>query len=229
MNQTSTLSLTIIIPTLNEAGEIQHTLKPLQRWRHRGVEIIIVDGGSVDQTLQLARPMADTLMTSKPGRAQQMNRAAQRAQSDYLLFLHADTQLPDAAFERLGKAFRQEVAWGHFDVQLPGHQTLLRVVETMMNLRSRITGIATGDQAIFVNRALFEATGGFPEIALMEDIALSSHLKRHARAHCLETKVITSSRRWEQNGPLRTIALMWLLRLRFFFGANPEKLAKLYR
>ena len=218
--------ISIVMPTLNEARGITATLTPLQALRHAGHEIIVVDGGSTDDTMAQAAPLADHLLIAPSGGARQMNAGAAAAAGDVLLFLHADTMLPlDAATHII--AVRNHL-WGRFDVRLTGAHPLLRIVESMMNMRSRLTGIATGDQALFVERALFLAVGGFPEQPLMEDIALSRQLRRHGRPLCLRAKVTTSSRRWEQNGVVSTILLMWRLRLAYFLGADPARLARLY-
>ncbi len=222
--------ISIIVPTLNEAAQIATTLQALQPLRAAGHEVIVVDGGSTDGTVVLARPLADAIFPSPRGRSRQMNAGAEQAGGDILLFLHADTRLPeDAVPAVLNGLAHTGKAWGRFDVRLSGRHPLLRVVERMMNLRSRLTGIATGDQAMFVRREAFQAVGGFPEIALMEDIACSRLLKRACGAPlCLATPVITSSRRWEENGILRTIVFMWRLRLAYFFGVSPERLAQQY-
>ena len=221
--------LSIIVPTLNEAAGIVSFLQALQRLRERSVELILVDGGSGDGTIAAASPLVDLILFSKRGRALQMNAGAAHASGDVLLFLHADTRLPDDA-ERLILDGLHETGrrWGRFDVRLSGAPPMLRVVEWMMNLRSRLTGIATGDQALFVERRLFDEVGEFPAIALMEDVALSAALKRHGRPLCLPQRVIASSRRWEKHGIWRTIALMWRLRLAYFLGAESERLAEIY-
>ncbi len=220
--------LSIVMPVLNEAEIIVSALHALEPLRRHSTELIVVDGGSVDATVELARPLAGEVIRTLPGRARQMNRGARAASGDYLLFLHADTRLPSDAPRLLLALFRQRAVWGRFDVRLSGPRRTLRLVEWLMNRRSRLTGIATGDQAIFVRRDWFETIGGYPEIPLMEDIALSARLKKIVRPVCLEEPVVTSSRRWEQRGVLRTVLLMWWLRLRFFFGADPEKLARAY-
>jgi len=218
----------IIIPVLNEAAIIRQTLQRLQASRHRNVEVIVVDGGSCDGTLELVKPLADQVISASKGRARQMNLGAQRAAGEYLLFLHADTRLPDHWLSILADVAERSAAWGRFDVRLSGRHPLLRVIETLMNWRSRASGIATGDQAIFVRRELFERIGGFPDNALMEDIVLSRRLKSCAAPLCLRDQVVTSSRRWEENGIFKTVLLMWWLRLRFFFGADPDRLARIY-
>ena len=221
--------ISIIIPVLNEATLIVDTLLSLQPLRAAGHELIVVDGGSTDASVILSQPLADQVIKSPCGRSQQMNRGAKAANGEILLFLHADTFLPRGADRMImqGMDGRKKV-WGRFDVELLGKHPLLRMVEFLMNLRSRFFGIATGDQGIFVRRELFERVGGFPEIDLMEDIALSKILKKWSRPLCLWQRVLTSSRRWETKGVLRTILLMWFLRLAFFYKVNPRRLTKLY-
>ena len=223
------MKLSIIIPTLDEADVIVATLTPLQSLRRAGHEVVLADGGSRDATTMLAAPLVDKLLSGPRGRARQMNAGAGAASGDWLLFLHADTLLPahvdEIMFDALAHA---RGLWGRFDVRLSGVQTPLRVIEATMNLRSRVTGIATGDQAIFVERALFVRVGGFPDLALMEDIALSRMLKRHGPPLCLRARVVTSSRRWESRGVVRTVLLMWCLRLAYFFGADPQRLVRRY-
>jgi len=207
---------------------ISEALVRLQPLRHQRTEIIVVDGGSTDRSADLARELVSRVIPASMGRAAQMNAGARLAIGDYLLFLHIDTRLPENADLALMKVFETGAVWGRFDVRLSGDRPLLRIIETSMNWRSRLTGIATGDQAVFVRRDVFEHVGGFPEISLMEDIALSERLKRIARPVCLRERVITSSRRWEQNGTARTILLMWKLRLLYFLGADPATLAAVY-
>ena len=192
--------------------------------RGRGHEVIVVDGGSSDGTAQLAAPLCDRVLKSEKGRARQMNAGAREATGDALLFLHADTRLPADA-DHVVIAALERAAWGRFDVRIEGRHRLLAVVACAMNLRSRLTGIATGDQAIFVRR---EAFPGFPELPLMEDIAFSKSMKRHGRPACLRERVVTSGRRWERAGVLRTIGLMWRLRLLYALGISPQRLARDY-
>ena len=215
--------LSIVIPVLNEAGTIGGALGRLQALRERGAEVIVVDGGSTDGTAALAAPLADRVASSARGRAKQMNAGASLARGDVLLFLHADTCVPGDA-DRLVAGH----AWGRFDVRIASTAPALRVVAAMMNWRSRLTGIATGDQAIFAATDLFRRAGGFPDIALMEDIAFSTRAKRLAPPACLSARVTTSGRRWEKHGVLRTILMMWWLRLAYAMGADPEKLARRY-
>jgi rSAM/selenodomain-associated transferase 2 len=221
--------LSIIIPVLDEAAGIAGTLAALAPCRARGSEVIVVDGGSRDGTADLSRPLADRVLHAPRGRATQMNAGAAASCGDVLLFLHADTRLPEDAdrliLERIAASRR---AWGRFDAAIDGRSPLLRLVAASMNLRSRITGIATGDQATFVTRAAFDRVGGFPEIALMEDVVLSARLKRVSRPIAFRERVITSGRHWEKRGVARTILLMWRLRLAHFFGAEPATLARRY-
>ena len=199
-------------------------LEALAALRARGHEVIVVDGGSSDGTPELAAPLCDRVVLARRGRALQMNAGAALARGDALLFLHADSFLPARADELVCAALETRV-WGRFDVTIEARTWLLGVVARAMNLRSRLSGIATGDQAIFVRRAAFP---GFPEIALMEDIAFSKRMKRLGRPACLRARVRTSGRRWEARGVLRTIGLMWRLRLAYFLGAHPDELARRY-
>jgi rSAM/selenodomain-associated transferase 2 len=222
-------TLSIIIPVFNEGEGIAATLDALADLRALGVEVIVVDGGSRDATIQRARLRADRVISAPRGRAAQMNAGAEKASGGVLLFLHADTRLPADTDHVLIKGLeRSGRAWGRFDVRIEGRHLLLFVVGWLMNLRSRVTGIATGDQAIFVKRDAFHEVGGFPTIELMEDIALSKRLKRVSRPLCLRERVVTSGRRWEEHGVLRTMVLMWRLRLAYFFGADPAELARQY-
>jgi rSAM/selenodomain-associated transferase 2 len=225
----SDVRLSIIMPVLDEEAVIAEALRALSPLRARGTEVLVVDGGSRDRTVELARPLCDRLTAAPRGRAAQMNAGASAAHGDVLLFLHADTRLPaDADRLVLDGLATSGRPWGRHDVRINGRHPLLPVIAAMMNLRSRLTGIATGDQAIFVATTAFAAVGGFPEIALMEDIVLSGRLKRLGRPLCLSAHVSTSGRRWEQHGVLRTILTMWRLRLAFFLGAEPAKLATRY-
>lgn len=222
------MKLSFIIPALNEESHIRSCLQPVQRFREIGHQVILVDGGSIDDTVELARPMVDQVIQGPRGRARQMNTGAQAATGDVLLFLHADNVLSGKMEDMPPQRIQGTRAWGRYDIRLSGSQFLLRIIEFFMNLRSRITGIATGDQVIFVTRPLFLECGGFPDLPIMEDIEFSSRLVRICRPLCLRTRVISSSRRWEQNGILKTVLKMWLLRLGYFFGADPEKLARRY-
>jgi rSAM/selenodomain-associated transferase 2 len=222
------MKLAIVMPVLDEAATIEAALAALEAYRRRGAELIVVDGGSSDETRALALPLADRVLTAPRGRATQMNAGAAAASGDVLVFLHADTRLPaDAdALVRDGLA-RSGKAWGRFDVRFAGGG-IVRAIAAAMNLRSRLTGIVTGDQAMFMTRAAFDAAGGFPPIPLMEDVAMSARLKRLGRPLALRACVTTSARRWHRHGVLRTVLLMWRLRLGFFFGADPASLARQY-
>jgi len=218
------MKLSIVLPVLDEAQRIGAALEALAPLRERGHEVIVADGGSTDGTVQLAEGRCDRLVAGARGRALQMNAGAGTATGDALLFLHADTRLPAHADDLILHTLITSL-WGRFDVEIEGRHPLLKVVACAMNVRSRLTGIATGDQAIFVRR---DAFAGFPEIALMEDVAFSKRMKRRGRPACLRARVAASGRRWESRGVLRTILLMWRLRLLYFLGARPERLARLY-
>jgi rSAM/selenodomain-associated transferase 2/rSAM/selenodomain-associated transferase 1 len=224
------MRLSIILPTLDEARAIVGTLAPLQPLRAAGHEVIVVDGGSRDATRALAAPLADRVLDGAPSRARQMNAGAAAAHGDVLLFLHADTLLPEAAAAALVRTFPPSGRrWGRFDVAIDGRPRVLRAVAWLMNRRSRLTGIATGDQAMFVDRATFHAVGGFPDQPLMEDVELSARLKRSAGSPLALTEaVVTSGRRWEAQGPWRTIVAMWRLRHAYWRGADPADLARRY-
>jgi len=221
--------ISIIIPALNEAEALAQHLPSLQSYRERGHEIILVDGGSHDRTLAVARPLVDRFIQTVKGRAHQMNEGADVAKNDILLFLHADTALPDLADNLILQALASDQhLWGRFNVSLSSEKFIFKVVSAAINLRSAISGIATGDQAIFVKKPIFEDVGLFDRIPLMEDVALSKKLLKVGRPCCLKETVRTSSRRWEKNGVWKTIFLMWRLRLAYFFGARPEKLVEQY-
>lgn len=223
-------SISIIVPALNEAPGIRNTLLALQAFRTAGHEVIVVDGGSGDATRQKAEPLADRVLVTAPGRARQMNAGAAVAVGDVLWFLHADTRCEaDAALAILECLADPQRVWGRFDVRLSGTHPTLRIIERAMNLRSRLTRIATGDQGIFVRRRRFERIGGFPEQPIMEDIALSRALRCIAPPCCLRSRLTTSSRRWERYGVFRTVLLMWRLRLAYFIGVDPRSLARSYR
>jgi rSAM/selenodomain-associated transferase 2 len=220
--------LSIIIPVLDEAAEIAQALAVLAPLRGRGAEVIVVDGGSRDGTPEAARPLADVVITAPRGRGSQMNAGAAAAHGDVLLFLHADTRLPPNADRLVLDALAQKRAWGRFDVTIAGRSSLLRIVAATMNWRSRVSGIATGDQAMFMTRVAFAGAHGFPDIPLMEDIVMSRRLKAIGPPACLAARVTTSGRRWDRDGIVRTIFMMWRLRLAFFLGVKPARLARQY-
>lgn len=221
-------ALCIVVPVLDEAETLAARLHALDPFRQRGARVVVVDGGSQDDTLAIARAHADLALLAPRGRAAQMNAGAAACPADVLLFLHADTALPDDADDLVRRAMQGPCRWGRFDVHIDSPRRALRLVSTMMNLRSRWTGIATGDQALFVDHALFRRIGGFPDLALMEDIAISRVLKRHGPPACLKQRVRTSARRWQRHGVWRTVLLMWRLRAAYFFGADPKRLAVRY-
>nr|WP_273209133.1 TIGR04283 family arsenosugar biosynthesis glycosyltransferase [Marinobacter subterrani] len=222
-------SLSVVIPVWMEAGSIAITLQALQPIRARGHEVIVVDAGSTDGTAELARPLCDRVVNSEKGRAAQMNAGAALARGDLLLFLHADTRLPENALEHLSDFAGSHRAWGRFDVRLSGQRPVFRMVAWFMNQRSRLSGICTGDQAMFVRREAFEVLAGFHVMPLMEDVEFSRRLCRMSRPFCIKEPVVTDSRRWEKQGVWRTIFLMWQLRWRYWRGESPESLAQIYR
>jgi rSAM/selenodomain-associated transferase 2 len=222
-------TLSIIVPALNEAAGIATVIAGLKPLRDRGAQVVLVDGGSTDATVALARLGVDRVVTSAPGRAVQMNAGAAVATGSVLLFLHADTRLPRLADHCIRAALASGACWGRFDVHIDGRSYGLGLVAALMNMRSRWTGIATGDQAIFVDRTAFERIGGFTPMPLMEDIDLSRRLLALARPACLTDRVVTSGRRWDERGLWRTVWLMWRLRWRYWRGESPAALAKAYR
>ena len=223
------MRISIVIPVLNEEAQIVSCLERLQPMRFLGHEVIVVDGGSTDATRALAAPLCDRLLRSRPGRAAQMNLGARFAGSDVVLFLHADSQLPEDAEQAIAEALAdRKPGWGWFDVRLSGRAPVYRLIAAFMNLRARLTAVCTGDQALFVSAELFHLAGGCPGIPLMEDIAISKKLRQLARPRPLAQKVSSSSRRWERDGVARTILQMWRLRLLYFFGVAPKKLAARY-
>lgn len=221
--------LTIVVPVYNEAEVIVASLQPLQILRGHGVEIILADGGCNDTTQALAAPLCDHYLHSESGRARQMNTAAAQARGQYLLFLHADTLLPPGFHKQFFARSPSVSRWGFFPVRLSGQHWLLRWVERGMNLRSAVTRVATGDQAMWVERSAWQKLGGFKSIALMEDIELSKRLRQIAKPSVYPAPLITSSRRWETQGVVTTILLMWRLRLLYFIGVKPDVLASHYR
>ncbi|MDO9092522.1 MAG: TIGR04283 family arsenosugar biosynthesis glycosyltransferase [Rubrivivax sp.] len=221
--------LSIVMPVLDEAEGIVTTLQALAPLRAAGHEVIVVDGGSSDGTAELAMPLADRVVTSPRGRARQMNAGALQAQGDVLLFLHADTVLPAGADRCVLQALAAGRRWGRFDVRISGSSAWFGVIASFMNLRSRLSGIATGDQALFVERSLFHELEGYADQPLMEDIELSRRLRAVGRPACLRERVLTSGRRWESRGVWRTVLLMWQLRWRYWRGVSPEALARAYK
>lgn len=221
--------ISVIIPSFNEAAGIADTLHALAPIRARGVEVIVVDGGSNDNTTALAQPLADRVINAPRGRALQMNAGAAVARGDVLLFLHADCRLPDQADALIVDGLhRARKTWGRFDVTLIGNPAMLGVVAALMNWRSRLTGVSTGDQGLFVTRTLFEAAGRFPPIPLMEDVAFTKTLKRYGTPLNLKHRMTVSGRRWEKHGVIRTVLLMWRLRWQYWRGADPSELARHY-
>lgn len=220
--------MSVVVPVLDEAECIGDLLEAFAAWRVAGDEVIVVDGGSTDGTPEASAAGADRVISAARGRARQMNAGAALARGAVLLFAHADSRFDAQARPALLEAANAGAVWGRFDVDIDDPAPVFRIVAALMNLRSRLTGIATGDQGIFVRRALFEAVGGYPDIALMEDVALGRVLRRQARPRCLPRHVSTSARRWRRHGIVRTVLTMWGLRLAYRCGASPERLARLY-
>lgn len=224
--------LSVVVPLLNERPLLDEVLAEVAHWqaRYPAVEWLFVDGGSRDGSRQCLQSAEVTLLDSLPGRARQMNAGAAQAAGQWLLFLHVDTQLNAAAIDALLALCQREITgWGRFDVRLQGRPAMLRVVARMMNWRSRLTGIATGDMGIFVQRDLFAEIAGYTEQPLMEDIEISKRLRRERWPHCLPQRITSSGRRWESRGVWSTIALMWRLRLQYFLGTPAEQIARRYR
>jgi rSAM/selenodomain-associated transferase 2 len=224
------MKLSIIVPVLNESVALPAVLTQLLQLRRGGVEVIVADGGSEDGTATIAECAGFRVVHSEPGRARQMNAGARAAVGDVLLFLHVDTQLPEGA----GCLIRAALAdgrhvWGRFDVEFDVRTWTMDATALGMNLRSRLTGVATGDQAIFMTRPAFDAVGGFPDQPLMEDVEITSRLRKRTRPACILRPVVTSARRWQTRGAWRTIFLMWRLRLAYWLGASPADLARQYR
>jgi rSAM/selenodomain-associated transferase 2 len=220
--------ISIIIPTLNEEAHIKNTVLPLQYFRKKGHEIILVDGGSMDSTREIGEELADKIILSAPGRAKQMNLGALNATGDVLLFLHADTMLPENVDSIIVDNIDNELVWGCFTLHLSGERYIFRVIEYFINLRSKYSGIATGDQGIFITKKLYKLVEGYPDFPLMEDIAICQLLKSNSKPVFLGDHLVSSSRRWEEKGVFKTIILMWKLRLQYWLGVAPDKLAKMY-
>lgn len=218
--------LSIIIPVLNDASALASLLASLQAARDR-VEIIVVDGGSTDASGEIAERHAHRVLHTPPGRASQMQAGAQVATGTWLWFVHADSVLSPTLLAEI-QQLPEHVQWGRCNVQFDDSRAAFRMIAFFMNWRSRLTGICTGDQGIFVRRELFSQTGGFASLPLMEDVELSARLKKQAHLHCPATPLVTSARRWQAHGVLRTILLMWWLRLQFFAGVPATRLHRRY-
>lgn len=224
------MTLSIIVPVLNEADTLPALLERLSPLARHGCEVIIVDGGSVDGSAAMARCAGFVVIVAERGRARQMNAGAACARGAALLFVHADTLLPHGAGALVEQALSDgRHRWGRFDVRIAGRSTMLRVVARMMNVRSRLSGVATGDQAMFVTRGAFDAVGGFPDQPLMEDVELSLRLRALSRPACIGRRATTSGRRWEARGVWPTIFLMWRLRWDYWRGVPVQRLAEAYR
>ena len=221
------MRLSIVVPFLNESAQLPQLIDQLRQLQSE-CEVILVDGGSDDGSAELAAAAGLRVISSGRGRARQMNAGAAVAGGDCLLFLHADTRLPRNAVEAVAKALAGKKCWGRFDIRISGGSICFPLMAALVNWRSRISGIATGDQALFVRRELFERLGGFPDQPLMEDIELSKSLLPFSRPACIRARATTSGRRWQKYGVLRTVLLMWRLRFDYWRGVPAENLARLY-
>ncbi len=221
-------TLSVVIPALDEAGRLLPPLRSLSPLRERGAEVVLADGGSIDGTPELAAPFVDRVVHCRAGRATQMNAGVACSVGEVMWFLHADTRAPEDADLLMLNALSNGADWGWFDIRLSGGAMEFRIIERLMNLRARLSKVATGDQGLFVRRSVFRAVGGFPEIPLMEDVAMSKRLRRRWRSRAVAEPLTTSSRRWESEGVVSTISMMWLLRLKYFLGVKPEQLARIY-
>jgi rSAM/selenodomain-associated transferase 2 len=225
------MKIAIVVPVFNEALAVPRFLAHVADSKvteNQDFELVFVDGGSTDNTTALIQDAGLRVISSPKGRAWQMNAGAAQTTGDVLLFLHADTQLPQNALKAITTSLAGKICWGRFDVRIAGKPWMLGVVARMMNWRSRLTGIATGDQAMFMTRTAYQAIGGFPEQALMEDIEASRRLRQLSRPACISSPLVTSGRRWESKGVWTTIFLMWRLRWAYWRGQNPKQLAELY-
>jgi rSAM/selenodomain-associated transferase 2 len=224
------MKLSVVVPMLNEAPALPDLLEHLLPLRRGGVEVVLVDGGSEDGSVAIATRAGFEVVRAERGRARQMNAGAAATSGDVLLFLHADTRLPDGAIRLIDTALADgRRVWGRFDVGFDVRTWTMDATAFLMNLRSCLSGIATGDQALFMTRPAFDAVGGFPDQPLMEDVEITSRLRRRSRPACIRRPVLTSARRWQSRGPWRTILLMWRLRLAYWFGASPADLERQYR
>lgn len=218
----------IIIPTLNEAESIYDFLMSLQGLREH-CEIIVVDAESTDRTKPICLPLVNLFINAAKGRAIQMNAGARKASTNIFIFLHADTYLPDQSLQAIRQGIDSGAQWGRFDIQLIGQHKMLKIIGLMMNWRSHLTKVATGDQTLFMTRKAFLQVAGFPEISLMEDIEMSKRLNQLTPPYVIKNKVKSSARRWELFGVWKMIGLMWSLRLRYYLGGSPKYLSELYR
>lgn len=225
---TQVSDIAVIIPVLNEAQQLDELILRVNSLQSNGARVVIVDGGSNDGTIEQLQQTKIELISSEKGRAKQMNKGWRSVQAESYWFLHADCQPPNSALADIQNTLNNRQRWGRFNVSLSGRSPMFRIIEFMMNWRSCLTQVATGDQGIFVEARLLEEIDGIPDIPLMEDIALSKQLRKHSRGACIKSPMIVSSRRWEKSGIVRMTVLMWWLRLRYFLGANPAELYKSY-
>jgi len=221
------MRISVVIPVLDEEKTIAATLGTLPSLKSD--DLLIVDGGSTDDTTTICERLGVRVISCERSRARQMNAGAHRVNGDVLLFLHADTRLPPSAFDDIRAALKDpRCVGGRFDIELAGDQWLLKIIGKMISLRSRLTKVATGDQALFIRRVVFDAIGGYPDVPLMEDLALSRAMKRLGKIACLKSRVITSGRRWEAEGVWRTIFKMWMLKSLYLLGVSPVRLKRYY-
>ncbi|WP_269764225.1 TIGR04283 family arsenosugar biosynthesis glycosyltransferase [Ghiorsea bivora] len=219
-----------MIPVYNEEETLPHALREIQKLNLEATDqLIFIDGGSNDHTKQLIQDAGFHCLVSQAGRAKQMNMGAQNTKSDIILFLHIDTSISSSNISNIKKTYNQGYLSGRFNIRLSSSGLSYQIISFFMNARSCLSKISTGDQAMFVRRDVFETVGGFPDLPLMEDIALSKKLRPLGHIACLKDTLVTSSRRWEKYGVINTVLLMWKLRFLYWIGISPEKLAKMYR
>ena len=226
MSERAEPRVSVVIPALNDAPHLARLLADLRTGPQ--LELVVVDGGSDDDTFAVAEAQADVAVRARRGRAEQLRVGVAKAKHPWLWLLHADTRTPPPLASAFAAHLPASPGWGWCDVRLDGGGWPLRVIETAMNWRSALTSVTTGDQGIFAHRSLLAAVGGIPRQSLMEDVELCRRLRRLAAPRRFRQAITTSSRRWERDGVARTVVLMWALRLRYFLGADPEALAKRY-
>jgi rSAM/selenodomain-associated transferase 2 len=218
--------LSIIIPVLNEAGCLDQGLARLftLQWVTDHAEVIISDGGSKDDSLDIASRYPCKIVHSNAGRATQMNTASKSAQGKYLLFLHADSDLPEDFY----RFIEADAKWGFYRLRLSNDAYVYRIIEAAINLRTRVSRVAGGDQGLYFERHFFESLNAYPQIPLMEDIAICKTARRLAKPFVSVATISSSGRRWQDQGVVKTVLLMWALRLGYWLGVDPRRLHKIY-